>query len=538
MLASRGIKLYRRCDYCSLKTIHCLGIQNNIIAIAIVIISLLFLWLQDPLFIRITIVTIGCLLVVLGFKINTNLDSLAKSERENNQLNIQLVEHSNNLESQVKERTQELEKMAIFDGLTGLVNRQEFEKRLKKTLAHAKQSEQHHALCFLDLDRFKIVNDTCGHIAGDELLRQLTPLLTEHIRETDTAARFGGDEFGILLMNCSIEKAQETAERIRQSIEAFQFVWDGTVSRIGVSIGIIGINKNSFDIIDVLAAVDDACYKAKELGRNRIQIYEDDIDDMERRHGDAKWVMRLQQALDKDEFVLYYQPIVSLKGKEDKLYFEVLLRMVDEMGNIIPPTAFISAAERFNFMSKIDRWVIRNAFKSYKVLEKQSHVTLSINISGASFVDDDFADYIKEELRISDVRPENIIFEITETAAISSLGKALRLIDSLKEIGCKFALDDFGSGLSSFGYLKNLPVDYLKIDGSFVQDMINNQSESDFDMVKAMNQISHTMGKKTIAEYVESERIRSALEKIGVDYAQGFGLGKPVPLEYIMQPST
>ncbi|GMR01182.1 MAG: hypothetical protein BMS9Abin19_0543 [Gammaproteobacteria bacterium] len=536
MLASRGIKLYRRCDFCSLKTIHCLGIQNNIIAIAIVIISLLFLWLQDPLYIRITIVTIGCLLVVLGFKINTNLDSLAKSERENNQLNIQLVEHSNSLESQVKERTQELEKMAIFDGLTGLVNRQEFEKRLKKTLEHTKQSEQHHALCFLDLDRFKIVNDTCGHIAGDELLRQLTPLLTEHIRETDTAARFGGDEFGILLMNCSIEKAQETAERIRRSIEAFQFVWHGTVSRIGVSIGIIGINKNSFDIIDVLAAVDDACYKAKELGRNRIQIYEDDIDDMERRHGEAKWVMRLQQALDKDEFVLYYQPIVSLKGKEDKLYFEVLLRMVDEMGNIIPPTSFISAAERFNFMSKIDRWVIRNAFKSYSVLEKQFPVTLSINISGASFADDDFADYIKEELHISDVRPENIIFEITETAAISSLGKASRLIDSLKEIGCKFALDDFGSGLSSFGYLKNLPVDYLKIDGSFVQDMINDRS--DFDMVKAMNQISHTMGKKTIAEYVESEQIRSALEKIGVDYAQGFGLGKPVPLEYIMQPST
>lgn len=530
-LASRGIKLYRRCDYCSLNTVNCLGIQNNVIAIAILVLASFFLFLNDPLIIRINIAIIACMLVMLGFKINTNLDNLANSERENKQLNIQLTSHSHNLEDQVKERTQELEKMALFDGLTGLINRQEFDKRISQSIENTKNSERHHVLCFLDLDRFKVINDTCGHVAGDELLRQLTPLLTEHVRSSDTVARFGGDEFGILLTNCDITEAQNISERIRQSIENFRFIWESTTHRIGVSIGIIGINKNSHDIIDVLAGVDDACYKAKELGRNRIQVYEDDVDDLERRHGETKWATRLQKALDEDGFVLHFQPIVPLLKKEDQSHYEVLLRMVGKNNEIIPPMAFIPAAERFNYMPKIDRWVIKNALEAHKILSEQSIIILSINLSGASLADSELSGFIKNELKKTGVPPENIIFEITETAAIGKLDNALKLINDLNEIGCKFSLDDFGSGLSSFAYLKSLPVDYLKIDGSFVRNMLNDKS--DLDMVKAMNQISHTMGKETVAEFVESDQIMFALMDMGVDYAQGFGLGEPVPIERI-----
>jgi diguanylate cyclase (GGDEF)-like protein/PAS domain S-box-containing protein len=424
---------------------------------------------------------------------------------------------------------------ATHDSLTGLINRREFENRIKQALDHARNEGVRHSLCYLDLDNFKVVNDTSGHIAGDELLKQLTIKLRIELREADTLARLGGDEFGILLEGCSIDHARELAEALRKIVEDFRFVWDNTAFRVGVSIGLVPITGDCGTLTDVLSAADSACYVAKDQGRNRIHIYEPDDEAVMERHGQMQWVQRIQHVLEQDRFRLYFQPIAKLHREPDEketLHGEVLIRMLDDDQCIVGPGAFIPSAERYLIMPAVDRWVVSNTF-SMLMLDKENIVerisTCCINLSGQSLSDARFLDFLVEEIRNSGVPPELLCFEITETAVIANLCNASRLISKMRDLGCRFALDDFGVGLSSFGYLKNLPVDYLKLDGCFVKNMV--RDNIDHAMVKAINHIGHTMNIRTIAEFVETEETLEAVREVGIDYAQGYAIARPAPIE-------
>ena len=424
---------------------------------------------------------------------------------------------------------------ATHDSLTGLINRREFETRIKLAIDSVRNEDVHHALCYLDLDNFKVVNDTSGHIAGDELLKQLTVKLRMELREADTLARLGGDEFGILLEGCPIEKAQHIAETIRQIVEDFRFVWDNTSFRIGVSIGLVPVTSESGTLSDVLSAADSACYVAKDQGRNRIHIYEPNDEAVLMQHGQMQWVQRIQDVLDQNRFRLFFQPIAKLSlkpGEHSTIHGEVLIRMLDDSNKIVGPGSFIPAAERYQVMPAIDRWVVSNTF--HMLIQNDAHKygrvsSCCINLSGQSLSDERFMDFLVEEIKSSGVSPEILVFEITETAVIANLCNASKLISTLREMGCRFALDDFGVGLSSFGYLKNLPVDYLKLDGCFVKNMV--RDNIDHAMVKAINQIGHTMNIKTIAEFVEDEETLAAVREVGVDYAQGYFIARPAPIE-------
>jgi diguanylate cyclase (GGDEF)-like protein/PAS domain S-box-containing protein len=402
--------------------------------------------------------------------------------------------------------SQQLRFQAAHDALTGLVNRREFENRLERALNSAEGGRSEHAVCYLDLDQFKIINDTCGHVAGDELLKRLGRVLAQQVRRQDTLARLGGDEFGVLLEHCSMHVAERVANALRRTIEDFRFAWEKQVFGIGVSIGVVPIKGLGQTVSSILSAADAACYAAKDRGRNRIHI----------------------SALEENRFELARQPIVSLSNsaREDS-HYELLLRMRDEDGNIVPPEAFLPAAERYNLSVKLDRWVVREAFRL--LIQNSDHLEhlflCSINLSGVSLADEDFLIFVTTELASTGLPPEKVCFEITETAAIANLHGAMRFIEVLRRVGCRFALDDFGSGLSSFAYLKSLPVDFLKIDGVFVKDIVDDPI--DRELVRSINEIGHVMGKRTIAEFVESEEILMALNEIGVDYAQGFELGKP-----------
>ena len=426
-------------------------------------------------------------------------------------------------------------KRQTHDSLTGLINRREFENRIKHALDNAHSSDVRHALCYVDLDNFKIVNDTCGHIAGDELLKQLTIKLRMELREADTLARLGGDEFGILLEGCSIEHAIDPAENIRRIVEEFRFVWDNKAFRIGASIGLVPITSDSGNLTDVLSAADSACYVAKDQGRNRVHVYEPTDEALVERHGQMQWVQRIQNVLEDSRFRLFFQPIAKLSaaaGERHTTHGEVLIRMLDENNELVGPGAFIPSAERYSLMPAIDRWVVENTFRMLTL--DQEHVknrisTCCINLSGQSLSDDRFTDFLVSQIRESGVPPEVLCFEITETAVIANLCHASKMISILRDMGCRFALDDFGVGLSSFSYLKNLAVDYLKLDGCFVKNMVNDPI--DRAMVKAINQIGHTMNIKTIAEFVEDEATLHTVHEIGVDYAQGYVIAKPMPIE-------
>jgi diguanylate cyclase (GGDEF)-like protein/PAS domain S-box-containing protein len=421
---------------------------------------------------------------------------------------------------------------ASHDTLTGLINRREFEHRLDRALTSARDEGRHHAMMYLDLDQFKVVNDTCGHAAGDEFMRQISVVLQARLREGDTLARLGGDEFGVLLENCQIEPALRIAETLRQSIADFHFVVNQRTFTVGVSIGLVNVADGSLNLSEVLSAGDAACYMAKEKGRNRVQLYHPKDTELALRHGEMEWVGRLQDALAAGRFVLYTQPVVPVDaGQKSTRMFELLVRMIDEKGGIVPPMAFIPAAERYNLMPQIDRWVTHTALTTMAARRKLAvdHETCIINLSGASIGDERFLDFIRAEMTRTGAPKGSVCFEVTETAAIANLAKATRFITELKALGCLFSLDDFGSGMSSFGYLKHLPVDFLKIDGSFVRDMLSDPIDNA--MVEAINQIGHVMGKRTIAEYVEHEGILERLREIGVDYAQGFGIAVPKPFE-------
>ena len=424
--------------------------------------------------------------------------------------------------------SQQLRFQAAHDALTGLVNRHEFENRLERALKSAESGRGEHALCYLDLDQFKIINDTCGHVAGDELLRRLGRVLAQQVRRQDTLARLGGDEFGVLLENCSMHVAERVANVLRRTIEDFRFAWESQVFGIGVSIGVVPIQGAGETVSSILSAADAACYAAKDRGRNRIHIYHEGDVEVARRHGEMRWVTRIQTALEENRFELARQPIVPLFTRsEPDTHYELLLRMRDEEGSIVAPEAFLPAAERYNLSVRLDRWVIREAFRllTQDPAHLQKLFLCSINLSGVSLADEDFLIFVTTELASTGIPPAKVCFEITETAAIANLSGAMRFIEVLRRIGCRFALDDFGSGLSSFAYLKSLPVDFLKIDGVFVKDIVHDPI--DRELVRSINEIGHVMGKQTIAEFVESEEILAALGELGVDYAQGFELGKP-----------
>ncbi len=419
--------------------------------------------------------------------------------------------------------------MAYHDSLTGLVNRAEFERRLDAAVKSAREAGKVHALLYLDLDQFKLVNDTCGHLAGDELLRRLAQRLQRGIRESDTLARLGGDEFGVLLKNCPLERAQRIAQDLLENIKGYQFIWGERSFKVGTSIGLVRVSVHE-DAQALLSLADMACYAAKDRGRNRMHIYTEGDKELSLRRGEMQWIPRLQSALASDRLMLYYQRIQALQGGAS--HCELLLRMPDEMGKLIMPDSFIPAAERYNLMPEIDRWVIRHACRQLQNLHRISQPntplgSMFINLSATSLSDGGLNDYIRTQLHEHGIPPHSMGFEITETAAIADFDCAMNLITVLREHGCRVALDDFGTGMSSFSYLKAMRVDFVKIDGGFVRTML--EDEMDGAIVEAINNIGHIAGIQTIAEFVENDAILQRAIALGVDFAQGWAVGRPQP---------
>lgn len=432
----------------------------------------------------------------------------------------------------------QLSYQATHDALTGLYNRRAFEEQLKDALESAREDDREHALCYLDLDQFKVVNDTCGHIAGDEMLKQLAHLLQSKVREADVLSRLGGDEFGILLRYCTLDQARAIAEDLRRSVRDFRFVCEDHSFETGISVGVVSINGQTHNLTEVQSAADVACYAAKEGGRNRVHVYVPDDRELQQRQGEMRWVSRIHKAMSEDRFMLYCQPILPVDPESTLApHYEILLRIQGEDGQEVPPMAFIPAAERYNLMPMIDRWVVQNVLRNVGRLPNSLRSAIwTINVSGRSLGDEEFLQVVSEEIAAADIPGERICFEITETAAIANLRRASRFIKMLRARGCKFALDDFGSGLSSFAYLKNLEVDYLKIDGGFVRDIATD--EIDRAMVEAINNVGHVMQIRTIAEFVENREILAVLRTLGVDYAQGYGIAKPRPFLALLESAA
>lgn len=426
--------------------------------------------------------------------------------------------------------TKKISHQATHDELTGLANRKSLEARLRQVLESAVSEQTEHTLAYLDLDQFKIINDTCGHMAGDRLIQEVARLLKVAVRKRDTLARMGGDEFAVLLEDCPLQPAIESIDAMRRAISAYKFVWDNKHHNISASIGVVPVNAQCSDVGTVLSMADTACYAAKDSGRDRIHVYQPDDDTVAARHGEMRWVTRIKEAIAEDRFELNFQLIKPLGPDTLGEHYELLVRMRDERGKIIMPGEFFPAAERYNLTEKIDRWVIKQTLRWFRENpeELDSLHLCAINLSGQSMGNEDLLQYILDELSDQTIPPHKFCFEVTETAAISNLVSATRFISLLKERGFLFALDDFGSGFSSFSYLKNLPVDFLKIDGSFVRDI--NRDSIDYAMVRSINEIGHVMQKKTIAEFVEDDAILATLREVGVDYAQGYAIGKPKPL--------
>ena len=456
-------------------------------------------------------------------------DSAAPIRDANGQvLGVVLVFHD---VSDARKMALQLSWQASHDALTGLINRREFETRLREVIRRACDGREHHVLLYMDLDQFKLVNDTCGHVAGDELLKQLSVVIQAHMRESDTFARLGGDEFGILLAYCPQAQAQRIADEVRETVKKFRFVWQEHSFDIGVSIGLVNIDRMTPDLQTVLSQADVACYAAKDAGRNRVHIYKAGDAALAQRQGEMEWVGRITRAFEDKRFVLYRQAIVPVTARATQIHYEILVRMRDEKtGGLILPGAFLPAAERYGIMPSFDRWVVRNLFRATAHAGPQRLQTdlYSINLSGATLSDELFLEFVHDRLHEFSIAPHTVCFEITETAAIANLPRAMHFIREMKQIGCRFSLDDFGSGVSSFAYLKNLPVDFLKIDGSFVRELADDAVS--FAMVEAIHHIGHVMGIQTIAEWVESEAILARLREVGVDYAQGFHLDRPQPL--------
>ncbi len=423
----------------------------------------------------------------------------------------------------------EMSYRANHDDLTGLASRHAFEQRAQQLLARAQEDDSHHALLFLDLDQFKVVNDTCGHIAGDELLCEIAETMSRNVRSSDMLARLGGDEFGVLLEGCDIDNAYERAEKLRKAIREIRFTQGNRRFEIGVSIGLVAVDNDSDDVTAVMSLADLACYTAKDEGRNRIKVYSDTDTQVNVRQEEMDWASRFNRAIEEGRLKLAIQRSASLsRASNGTRYSEILLRMVDVDGEPVPTAAFVSAAERYHFMPSIDRWVVGSVLSMihYRQLKLDAGEIIAINLSGISINETDFLDYVEQEFRrMPDVSPTQICFEITETAAIGNISSAQAFITKLRKLGCKFALDDFGSGLSSLAYLKNLNIDFLKIEGSFVRDMLDDPLDQV--VVEAVSLIGKRANIATIAEWVENEALLEAVKAMGIDFAQGFGIHKP-----------
>jgi len=429
--------------------------------------------------------------------------------------------------TEARETSRKLAYQATHDALTGLINRREFERLVEEALQDAKANGTSSAFCYMDLDQFKVVNDTCGHIAGDRLLVELATMIQHRVNENDTLARLGGDEFGVLMRNIPLHEARALAEELRNRVRDYRFLWDGQTFEVGISIGVVPIRPDTNSVVEVFSNADIACFVAKDMGRNQIHV--SNLNDVEqaRRQQEMQWSVRIPSALENDRFVLHYQKITPLDASSgESPRCELLVRMLEEDGSLILPGRLIPAAERFRHMPEIDRWVIHNALKLIvQHGDRLGMAAYAINLSGQSLGQADLLDFVKREILRSGIKPSLITFEITETAAIRNVSHAARFMSELKKLGCQFSLDDFGSGLSSFGYLKMLPVDYLKIDGSFVRNMLHD--DHDRSIVIAIAQIAKTLNIACVAEWVEDEATLMALKEIGVDYGQGFFLHRP-----------
>ncbi|MGB5260153.1 MAG: EAL domain-containing protein [Gammaproteobacteria bacterium] len=432
---------------------------------------------------------------------------------------------------QVSSKNRQLTYQASHDALTGLINRREFELRLDRAIRVARAQSAKHALLYIDLDQFKIVNDTCGHAAGDELLQQLSRLLLSTVRYRDTLSRLGGDEFGMLLENCPLDKAVSIANDLLKVMDSFQFTWDESVLTLGMSIGVVPLDHTTSDIAAAMSAADSACYIAKEAGRNRVQIAHLGNRKLQERHSEMQWVSRLTRALEEKRFELFYLPIIPCARRDNGTrQIEILLRLIDDDGTIIAPGAFLPAAEKYNLAANIDRWVIGTTLEWVAANSGNSSrpLTVFINISGQTVGSADMLRFIIDKMDETGVAPEMIVFEITETTAIANITSATSFMLTLRGCGFRFSLDDFGSGLYSFTYLKKLPIDFLKIDGTFIRDILSDPV--DYAMVRSINELGQLLGKETIAEFVETLDIADELQSIGVDYVQGYAYAKPLPL--------
>ncbi len=445
------------------------------------------------------------------------------------------------MQNKINDATSMLTFQAAHDDLTGLINRREFESRLERSIKSAHEYNLQHIFCFLDLDQFKLVNDTCGHAAGDELLKQVSALLTNRMRERDTLARLGGDEFGLLLENCNLVDANQITNIVLKLIRDYRFTYDDKIFNIGVSIGLVIVNNSFTTVSEVIHAGDLACYSAKKAGRNQSFMFNEGDVDVAQRRSQVEAISDMTDEIDDNQFMLYCQPIVPLRSNvPQQPHFEILIRKISLDGNIVMPTAFIPSAERYHLMPNIDRWVIKNTFAAYRnllniSLEKCDYF-FSINLSGTSLADKSLLGYIREQLTIYAIPPQAICFEITETSAIVNLKNTNYIFSALRKLGCSFALDDFGSGMSSFTYLKNFEVDYLKIDGSFIKDMHTNKI--DHAMVRSIHSVAEAMNIKTVAEFVENSAILKELRAIGVHYGQGQYLGSPIPIKQLTEDFT
>lgn len=416
---------------------------------------------------------------------------------------------------------------AQHDELTGLPNRRAFHQQLETLITEAKIHSTEHALLYIDLDQFKVVNDTCGHLTGDALLHEVAHRITNAIRPDDFLARLGGDEFGLLLHNCSGNAALETAEAIRQALASKRFTWQEQRFEITCSTGVCSISKHSSSGSAVLSAADAACHAAKDEGRNRSHINQDGAI-LSAKQREMEWVSRLIQALDENRFCLYYQEIHPLADPHLKQHREVLLRLRSDSGEIIPPGQFLPAAEKYHLMPAIDRWVISHVFAALGSSRAGEHACYTINLAGTSLADSRLAEFIRNQATEHDINPEHICFEITETEAISNLNETIALLHELRAMGFHCALDDFGSGMSSFNYLKSLPANILKIDGGLVQDVVS--SNLNRSMVESIHRIAKEIGMLTVAEYVDNELVLQQLQQIGIDFVQGYHLHRPQPL--------
>ena len=427
---------------------------------------------------------------------------------------------------------------ATHDPLTGLVNRREFESRVKMAINRASVDNTLHTICYIDLDRFKAVNDSCGHATGDRLLCDLSRIVKEQLRKGDTFARIGGDEFGLLLEQCSVKKGVEIAEAVRQSITNYQLLHDGQVFSVGASMGAVEISENTTDIESLLSVADAACYVAKGGGGGSVQIYRSNDDNVLQLRDETRWAREISQALDNNRFELHCQPIVGVSDAcRNSMHYEILMRMRDSQGNLVYPGSFLPAAERYKQLTAIDRHVV---YETLKWVGDNAHECQScrfaINIAGASISDMGFLAFVSESFRTTGADPSFIIFEIVEHVAVGNLNAAIRFMSTLKKLGCEFSLDDFGRGFSSLGSLKDLPVDYLKIDGGFVAGIL--ETPEDEATVRAINEIGQVLGKKTVAEFVENDAIKCRVTELGIDYVQGFGISRPFPLEQLLEQQS